>query len=109
MPKEQARWNQSSATWRHTTHKYSFGENNLAIVTSGGAEEDRDDASTNINCYVPTISKTANGSYDEVHDWEVFKTGAAAQKKFAGTTASFSTMAAVMPPGVAAAAFANRP
>jgi hypothetical protein len=26
MPKEQARWNQSSATWRHTTHKYSFSK-----------------------------------------------------------------------------------
>ena len=24
MPKEDPRWNQSSATWRHTPHKYSF-------------------------------------------------------------------------------------
>ena len=24
MPKEDPIWNQSSATWRHTSHKYSF-------------------------------------------------------------------------------------
>ena len=74
-----------------TTHKYTFGENNIAIVTSGGAEEDRDDASVSIDCYVPTISKDANGKYDEVHDWEVFKSvNTASQTAFAGEKKNFT-------------------
>ena len=26
MPKESPKWNQSTATWRHTSHKYSFSK-----------------------------------------------------------------------------------
>lgn len=26
MPKEHPRWNQSAATWRNTSHKYSFSK-----------------------------------------------------------------------------------
>jgi hypothetical protein len=74
-----------------TTHKYTFGESNIAIVTSGGAEEDRDDASVSIDCYVPAISKDANGKYDQVHDWEVFKTvNTASQTAFAGEKKNFT-------------------
>ena len=28
MPKEAPKWNQSSTTWRHTSHKYSFSKDN---------------------------------------------------------------------------------
>lgn len=77
-------------TYDATTHKYIFTDNNTATLKNGETLVDSSNASTAVDCYVPTISKTANGTYDEVHDWEVFKTGATAQKKFAGQTASFA-------------------
>lgn len=67
---------------------YTFGEDNTAVIMDGTTELAGDTASMAVNCYVPTISKTANGTYDEVHDWEVFKSGAAV-KRFAGQTANF--------------------
>ena len=72
------------------THNYTFSERNIATVKDGETTLSFDDASTAVNCYMPTISKTAFGTYDEVHDWEVFKSGAAAQKKFAGDKAGFN-------------------
>jgi hypothetical protein len=69
---------------------YSFGESNTATLTSGDFS-DSASASTTVNCYVPTISKTANGAYDEVHDWEVFKSvNTASQTAFAGEKKNFT-------------------
>jgi hypothetical protein len=46
---------------------------NTAIVFSQSGEEDRDTATTYIDCYIPSISKTAAGTYDERHEWDVEK------------------------------------
>ena len=69
---------------------YSFGESNTATLTSGRFS-DSSTASVTVDCYVPTISKTANGAYDEVHDWEVFKSvNTASQTAFAGEKKNFT-------------------
>jgi hypothetical protein len=47
---------------------------NTTIVYSGSIEEDRSTATTEIDCYIPSISKTAAGTYDERHEWDVVKT-----------------------------------
>ncbi|MEJ2707436.1 MAG: hypothetical protein P8074_07470, partial [Anaerolineales bacterium] len=49
-------------------------ETNTAIVYSGAVEQDRSTAATEIDCYIPSISKTAAGTYDERHEWDVVKT-----------------------------------
>jgi len=59
------------AAYDETTRKYTFPESNTATLTSGGFSTS-ETASTAVDCYVPAISKDANGTYDEVHDWEVF-------------------------------------
>ena len=41
--------------------------------------------------YAPTVSKTANGTYQEVHDWEVFKSvNTASQNALAGQKVNFT-------------------
>jgi len=69
---------------------YSGSVENTAKVTGSSGQSDSHSAETAYTCYIPSISKTANGKYDEVHDWEVFKSAQAAQKKFAGQSASYS-------------------
>jgi hypothetical protein len=46
---------------------------NTAIVYSGGAEEDRSTATTEIDCYAPVVTKDASASYDETHTWDITK------------------------------------
>jgi hypothetical protein len=73
-----------------TTHKYSFSESNTATLTANGFTASAD-ASTSVDCYVPTIGKTANGDYSEIHDWEVFKSvNTASQTAFAGEKKNFT-------------------
>ena len=73
-----------------TTHKYSFTGNNTATVSAGG-QSNSATASTAVDCFVPSISKDANGKYDEVHDWEVFKSvDTASQTAFAGEKRNFT-------------------
>lgn len=77
-------------TYDATTHKYTFGENNTATLTSGDFNASST-ASTAVDCYVPTISKTANGTYDEVHEWTIDKTvDPGTQSAFAGETKNFT-------------------
>ncbi len=70
---------------------YSGSVKNVAIVSSGGEELDRDDATTAYTCYIPTITKTAAGSYDERHEWDVEKSvDPLTQNAFAGQTVPFT-------------------
>jgi hypothetical protein len=80
----------SDKTLYEGDNTYTFGENNTATLTSGDFT-DNASASTAVDCYVPTISKDANGTYDEVHDWEVFKSvNTASQTAFAGEKRNFT-------------------
>ncbi len=74
-----------------TTHKYTFGESNTATVKSGETLLDSSTASTSVNCYVPVISKDANGTYNEVHDWTLGKmVDPTSQSGFAGEQKNFT-------------------
>ena len=43
-----------------------------------------------VNCYAPVVSKTAAGTYDERHEWDVEKTvSPVSQSAFAGDTVSY--------------------
>jgi hypothetical protein len=69
---------------------YTFGENNLATVKAGNTLLDSASASTEINCYAPTIEKTATATYDERHEWTLDKTVTpTSQDGFAGETKSY--------------------
>ncbi len=63
---------------------------NIAEVYSEGALEDSSTATTEIDCYIPSILKTAAGTYDERHEWDVEKTvNPESQSAFAGDTVTF--------------------
>ncbi len=63
---------------------------NLAEVFSGGVLEDSSEATTVIDCYIPSISKLADGAYDERHEWTVLKTvDPGSQSGFAGDEVGF--------------------
>jgi hypothetical protein len=75
---------------------YSGGANlnneisNTAEVYSDGALEDSSTATTEVDCYIPSIEKTAAGTYDERHEWEVEKTvDPSSQSAFIGDTVNF--------------------
>lgn len=46
---------------------------NTAIIYSGDVEQNRDTATTEIDCYAPVVTKDAAASYDETHTWEISK------------------------------------
>ncbi|MHB8134720.1 MAG: prealbumin-like fold domain-containing protein [Anaerolineaceae bacterium] len=72
-------------------YKYTETIFNTATVTSEEVEQDSETTSTAIDCYIPEISKTANGSYDEVHDWTIFKSvDPLAQNAFTGEKKDFT-------------------
>jgi hypothetical protein len=63
---------------------------NTAEVWSGGAKQDESTATTEIDCYLPSIEKTADGAYDERHEWMVEKTvDPLSQAAFIGDTVYF--------------------
>jgi hypothetical protein len=65
--------------------KYSFNVPNTA--TLNGNLNLSDTESVTVDCYIPLISKTANGSYDETHTWDVEKSvDPESQSGFAGDT-----------------------
>jgi hypothetical protein len=88
---------QDSYTCSRDVNDYnSSGENlnnqvvNTAEVWSDGELEDSSTATTEIDCYIPLISKLAAGTYDERHEWDVEKTvNPLAQAAFAGGTVYF--------------------
>lgn len=55
-----------------------FTVDNTATLADGDDADTPDDnsadASVDVNCYTPTVSKTAFGDYDERHTWSVEKT-----------------------------------
>jgi hypothetical protein len=61
---------------------------NTATIEETGQS---DDAKVNLTCYAPVISKDADGSYDEYHDWSVDKSvDPTQQSAFAGDTVDFA-------------------
>ena len=71
-------------------YTYTFGEFNLATIKDGTTLLDEDYAETAVDCYIPTISKTATGTYGESHTWEVVKTvDPTSQDAFAGDTVDY--------------------
>ena len=67
---------------------YYSSYTNTATITETGQS---DSALVEVHCYVPIISKTAIGTYDEIHDWEVFKSvNPTQQNASAGETVNFT-------------------
>ncbi len=75
-----------TGTWaagQHTNTATATGKFNAALVS------DTDNA--NYFGVVPVVSKTANGSYQEVHDWKVFKSvDIKSQNAYAGQKVEFT-------------------
>ncbi|MDI6876142.1 MAG: hypothetical protein QMC96_05150 [Methanomicrobiales archaeon] len=68
---------------------YTYTENNTAILDSGIGLTDS--ASVTVTCYAPVVSKTAAGTYDERHEWDVEKTvDPVSQSGFVGDTVPFT-------------------
>ena len=71
----------------YTGGSYSVTRVNTATIDETG---DSDNATVTLNCYAPVVTKTATGTYDERHDWQVEKTvSPATQNAFVGETGSF--------------------
>ena len=71
----------------YTDGKYSYSLTNTAKINETGQT---DTAKVDVNCYAPVVSKTAAGTYDERHEWDVTKTVTpASQNIFASATANF--------------------
>lgn len=47
--------------------------NTVTLTEDDTSAQHQDSASVQVNCYTPTISKTASGKYGELHEWEVEK------------------------------------
>ena len=56
-----------------TESRDSAGASNTATISWTGGS-DSSTANTSYDCYIPTINKTAAGTYDERHEWTVDKT-----------------------------------
>jgi hypothetical protein len=52
---------------------YSFKDDNLALVKFGETVLDEDSASSIVNCYNPSVSKTAVGGYVRTYKWLIDK------------------------------------
>ena len=50
---------------------YTYKVTNTATIVETKVS---DSADVTVNCYAPIVSKTAAGTYDEVHDWTILKT-----------------------------------
>jgi hypothetical protein len=72
------------------SHKYTYTTTNTAMLMTLTGTSESSTAATSINCYVPAISKSATGSFDEIHDWAISKTvDTASQSAFAGEHKNF--------------------
>lgn len=47
--------------------------NTVTLTEDDSSAQHQDSASVQVNCYTPTINKTADGKYGELHEWEVDK------------------------------------
>lgn len=57
----------------YTDGEYTGGDSNTAYLLPSDGEQMSDSASTAYTCYAPILDKDALGSYDETHEWEIFK------------------------------------
>ncbi len=55
-------------------NSYTFSEDNVAVVSDGATTLDDATATASIACYVPAVSKTAEGTYTKTHNWAIEKT-----------------------------------
>jgi len=74
----------------YTGNSYLFEDANTVVLdgelASDSATDDHD-----ITCYIPSITKSAAGTYDERHEWTVVKTvDPLTQSAFAGETVNFN-------------------
>ncbi len=68
---------------------YTGSADNTATITWDGGSDD-DDAHTEYTCYIPSISKTAAGAYNERHHWTITKdVDPESQDAFIGETVDF--------------------
>lgn len=64
---------------------YSYTVDNTATLTNAGdGFETPATASVDVTCYIPVVTKTADGAYDETHDWEITKESDETYDLFAG-------------------------
>ncbi|NIS83230.1 MAG: hypothetical protein GTO14_24190, partial [Anaerolineales bacterium] len=73
----------------YTGGQYDFSHSNTASLT-GDTVDLSDSETVTVHCYIPSILKTAAGTYDERHEWDVEKTvDPESQSAFAGDTVTF--------------------
>ncbi len=58
----------------YTNGHYEYTKNNTATIDETG---DNDSESVDVDCYIPTITKSADGSFDRDWDWTIEKVGSA--------------------------------
>ena len=63
---------------------YQFTVNNTAYAMDGAVIVDQDSAVVTVDCYVPVTDKTAAGTYDVNHTWEITKADDGNYSLFAG-------------------------
>ena len=72
----------------YTDGKYSYTVVNTATINETGADAT---ATVTVNCSTAVVSKTAAGTYDERHEWDVEKTvDPASQDQFAGEDGDYT-------------------
>ena len=57
----------------YTDGTYQTTDPNTATISAGATLLDSASATETINCYIPTVSKTADGSFDRAWDWTITK------------------------------------
>lgn len=57
----------------------TFSEQKLNTVTVDKSVDASDTATVDLNCYLPTVTKTAQGAFRQVYDWSLVKTADPAQ------------------------------
>jgi hypothetical protein len=83
------RYTCSSNPQDYTGGSYTFPESNIARVAYGNTVKEAP-ASTAVRCYAPVVVKTAAGTYDERHDWDIDKVVSPTdQSAFAGATVGY--------------------
>ena len=68
----------------YTSGKRTDTYDNTATLSDSSGVIDSDDASVTVDCYLPSVSKTAAGTNDETHTWTIDKTPDATYNLFAG-------------------------
>ena len=95
----------TAATWEYTKDffcptdanyingKYSYSHTNTATMSIGGS----DDATVNVNCYAPKVTKTAETYFNRDWDWTIVKEYDDSYNLFAGDTVTHGYKVTVDP------------